>query len=138
MNAEPADSAVTAVPKATKRARKPAVRPSPAADTASAAATANEAVADTVLKLDADLGIDHTASLRAQLASRIDDAAPVIFDGSEVQRVHTATLQLFLMFCQSRYAAGRQTAWHNPSPSLQAAAKVLGLAPSLQLARDPS
>lgn len=132
MNAEPADSAVTAVPKAAKRARKAAARPRPATD------TAPEAVADTVLKLDADLGIDHTASLRAQLAARIDDAAPVIFDGSEVQRVHTATLQLFLMFCQSRYAAGRQTVWHNPSPSLQAAAKVLGLASTIQLARDPS
>lgn len=108
MNAAAADHAVTHRPKAARRSSKAAVQPA--------------------LKLDADLGIEQTASLREQLAGRIDAAAPVLIDASEVQRLHTASLQLLLMFCQSRYAAGRQTVWHHPSPSLQAAAKVLGLA----------
>jgi len=40
------------------------------------------------------------------------------------------------MFCRSRQAAGRVTVWRDPSTSLQAAAKVLGLASLLQV--DPS
>ena len=138
MNVEPADRAVTATPKPAKRARKAAGKPRPMVEAEPVPEAGPAAVADAVLKLDADLGIDHTANLRAQLASRFDDAGPVVFDGSDVQRVHTATLQLFLMFCRDRRAAGRSTVWRHPSSSLQAAAKVLGLVPSLELARDPS
>ncbi|WP_295680861.1 lipid asymmetry maintenance protein MlaB [uncultured Nevskia sp.] len=116
MNAAAAEHAVTHRPKAARRSPKAAVRQ--------------------VLKLDADLGIEQTAALREQLAACIDDVEPVVFAAGEVQRLHTASLQLLLMFCRSRQAAGHATVWRDPSTSLQAAAKVLGLASLLQV--DPS
>jgi anti-anti-sigma regulatory factor len=127
MHAEPADNAATPAAKAAKRSRKTAGKPAAAAVEAAAA-----------ISLDADLGIDHTAGLREQLARRLDDAEPVVFEAAAVQRIHTSTLQLFLMFCRDRRAAGRSTVWRNPSTSLQAAAQTVGLASQLELAGDPS
>lgn len=136
MNPAPADSAANSA-KAAKRSRK--VTGKPAADVAEAAGESSlPAATREAWKLDADLGIDHTASLREQLAGRIDDAEPVVFEAGDVQRIHTSTLQLLLMFCRDRRAAGRRTVWRNPSTSLQAAAKTVGLASSLELARDLS
>ena len=133
MHAEPADDAVipaaASAAKGAKRSRKAAAgKPAAVAEVAAAAA----------IQLDADLGIDTTSSLREQLAGRIDDAAPVVFDAAAVQRIHASTLQLFLMFCRDRRAAGLATVWRNPSSILQAAANTVGLASTLQLARDPS
>jgi len=130
--ADPADPAATRSPKAGKRSRK-------ASGTADAAAVLDApAPVQEAWTLDADLGIDHTASLREQLARRIEDAEPVVFEAGDVQRLHASTLQLLLMFCRDRHAAGRSTVWRNPSTSLQAAAKTVGLATHLQLARDLS
>lgn len=124
MNAVPAGQTEAHRPKAARPSRKPASRPAP------------RLAGPRALKLDADLGIEHAAALREQLAAHVDDAGPVVLEAGDVQRLHTASLQLFLMFCQSRRAAGRSTVWRNPSTSLQAAAKVLGLAALLQV--DPS
>ena len=128
MNPASADTASSSGAKAAKRSRKATGKP--AADV--------PVIASAAWTLDADLGIDHTASLREQLARRIEDAEPVVFEAGDVQRIHASTLQLFLMFCRDRRAAGRSTVWRNPSTSLQAAAKTVGLASTLELARDPS
>jgi len=87
--------------------------------------------------IPADNGMDETAALRALLAPHLE-AATVTLDGSQVQRVHTGAMQLFLMFCRERAAAGRETVWHDPSAPLHAAARVLGLTQALHLPRELS
>lgn len=89
------------------------------------------------LLLPADVGIEETGHLRTLLAARLDDA-DLTLDASQVQRVHTSALQLLLMFCRDRAAAGHRTGWHTPSATLHGAARLLGLVPSLELARELS
>ena len=124
MNEAHPDSAVAGVKPAKRARRKPA----------SALATAT---APSMLTIPADAGIDETVSLRELLAARLDDAS-VTLDGSQVQRIHTSAMQLFLMFCVDRRNAGLKTVWHEPSAPLHAAARVLGLNQSLELARELS
>lgn len=93
------------------------------------------AAAPLVLALPADAGIEETGALRSLLATGLD-APQVTLDGSQVQRLHTSAVQLLLMFCRDRRSAGRQTVWHQPSAALHAAARVLGLTRTLELARE--
>jgi len=93
--------------------------------------------APSVLSLPIDAGIEHTAAMRALLAPHLD-APTVTLDASQVQRVHTSTMQLLLMFCRDRTRAGRATVWHDPSATVQSAARLLGLVPTLELARELS
>ena len=104
-----------------------------------AAAAAEPVVAETspqAIVLDAELGIEQASSLRAQLAQRIDDARAVVFDAADVQRIHTAAMQLFCLFCGDRRNAGRDVSWHRPSPALRSAAALLGVTTLLQIARE--
>lgn len=116
----------------------------PATDSSPAPAAARparrsrrKAAAPAPLLLPADVGIEETGHLRALLAARLDDA-DLMLDGSQVQRVHTSALQLLLMFCRDRAAVGLRTGWHAPSATLLGAARLLGLVPSLELARELS
>lgn len=88
------------------------------------------------IALAAELGIEAAASLRADLAARIDDPRSVVLDGAEVQRIHTAAMQLFCLFCSDRRHAGHETVWHRPSPALRSAAALLGVTTILQIARE--
>jgi len=89
------------------------------------------------IAIPAENGMDETMALRALLAPHVDEAR-VTLDGSQVQRVHTGAMQLFLMFCRERAAAGRETVWHDPSAPLHAAARVLGITQALHLPRELS
>jgi ABC-type transporter Mla MlaB component len=95
------------------------------------------AEAPAMLIIPADAGIEETGALRELLAARVDDAT-VTLDGSQVQRIHTSAVQLLLLFCRDRAQAGLRTVWHEPSATLHGAARVLGLVPSLELARELS
>lgn len=86
------------------------------------------------LALPAVLGIEQAAALHAQLAPLLDHAGPVTLEGAEVERLHTATLQVLAAFVRTRHKAGRATAWQAPSLALRQAAARLGLEPLLGLA----
>jgi len=109
-----------------KRSRRKAATVDAAADTSRAP-----------IAIPAENGMDETMALRALLAPHVDEAS-VTLDGSQVQRVHTGAMQLFLMFCRERAAAGRETVWHDPSAPLHAAARVLGITQALHLPRELS
>ncbi len=109
--------------------------PKPAKRSRRKAAVATDVPA--MLAIPADAGIDETANLRTLLAARLDDAT-VTLDGSQIQRIHTSVMQLFLMFFRDRKTAGRETIWHEPSAPLHVAARVLGLNSTLELARELS
>ena len=89
----------------------------------------------TTLSLQADLGIEHVEELQAVLLSHLDDTEPLALAGDQVQRIHTAGLQLLHAFVRDRAARGCVTTITSPSSALAAAAQQLALAMSLGL--DP-
>lgn len=98
-------------------------------------ALSQTATANAVIKLDANLGIEQAAALHETLKQRVDDADLVQFDASELQRIHTAALQLFCLFCRDRRRAGHSVEFLRPSESLRNAAALLGATTLLQLAK---
>ncbi|TXG98044.1 MAG: STAS domain-containing protein [Nevskiaceae bacterium] len=78
------------------------------------------------VRLPAELGVDQADSLKEQLLKAVERDQAVTLDASDVQRIHTAALQLFCMFCRDRRAAGREVRWHKPSDALRSAAALLG------------
>lgn len=88
------------------------------------------------IKLPTELGVEQADSLRETLMKRLDDVKGVTLDASDIQRIHTAALQLFCMFCRDRRAAGHETTWHQPSPVLRSAAALLGATTLLSLGQD--
>ncbi|EIT68467.1 STAS domain-containing protein [Hydrocarboniphaga effusa] len=92
-------------------------------------------IGNAVIKLDANLGIEQAAALHETLRQRVDDAELVQFEASELQRIHTAALQLFCLFCRDRRRAGHSVEFLRPSESLRKAAALLGATTLLQLAK---
>lgn len=89
-----------------------------------------------LVKLPTELGVEQADSLRETLVKHMDDVKSVTLDAAEVQRIHTAALQLFCMFCKDRRAAGYETTWHQPSAALRSAAALLGATTLLRFGQD--
>lgn len=88
------------------------------------------------IRLPADLGIEHASALQETLLAQSGSAKPVTLDASDIQRIHTAALQLFCMFCSDRRRAGRETHWREPSAALRSAAALLGATTLLALGQE--
>ena len=99
------------------------------------AASAAAVTTLTPIRLGSDLGVENAQALHAQLSSHLDDKEPVVLDAAEIERVHTAALQLFCLFCRDRRAAGREVEFLRPSEALRNAAALLGATTLLNLAR---
>ncbi len=87
------------------------------------------------VNLGVDLGIEQARALHAQLLPYLDNGEKVVLDGSEVERIHAAALQLFCLFCRDRRAAGREVELLRPSETLRNAAALLGATTLLNIAR---
>jgi len=83
--------------------------------------------------LSADLGIETAVDLHRQLMPSLDRAQPVLLDASQVQRLHTASLQIVCALFMSRQRAGLETRWTAVSDILRDAVNQLGLAGALEL-----
>jgi ABC-type transporter Mla MlaB component len=104
----------------------------------SRSATASEAAAPAgaaPIRLPADLGIEQAQALHGQLSAHLQDADKIVFDAQDVERIHTAALQLFCLFCRDRRTAGREVEFLRPSESLRNAAALLGATTLLNIAR---
>jgi anti-anti-sigma regulatory factor len=88
------------------------------------------------IELGNDLGIERAGDLKEQLASQLDSGRSVVIDGSGVERVHGAGLQLLTAFIRDRQTAGRKTRIDSPSPALVDAARVLALTTALGLSES--
>jgi len=88
------------------------------------------------LKLPAELGIEQVSDLKQQLGERFASAKTVVIDAADVQRIHTAVVQLFCLFCRDRRNAGREVQWQQPSAAMRNAAAVLGVTTLLQIAQE--
>jgi len=93
---------------------------------------------DTV-HLGDDLGIEASTGLKERLAPFLGSAHAVVLDAADVQRVHTASLQVLYAFFASRAGIGHPTELRGCSEALHDAARLLGLRTALGLgAPDPS
>lgn len=85
------------------------------------------------LRLPSQLLIDSISDLKLQLEPLLDKPGKVVLDAAEVERTHTAALQLFCLFCRDRSASGREVEFARPSAALRSAAGLLGAASLLHL-----
>jgi anti-anti-sigma regulatory factor len=85
------------------------------------------------IELGSDLGIERAGDLKDQLLAQLESGRSVVLDGSQVERVHGAGLQLLAAFVREREEAGRKTRIDAPSPALVDAARVLALTTALGL-----
>jgi phospholipid transport system transporter-binding protein len=80
--------------------------------------------------------IRTVTSLQAELAVRLDESGAVQIDGSAVDRVDTAALQLLAVFVRDLRAEARAVEWVGCSAGLRKAANGLGLSSALGLDSD--
>jgi len=72
-------------------------------------------------------------SLQTELAERLDESGNVQIDGTAVDRIDTAGLQLLAAFVRELHAETRAVEWIGCSDALKKAAQVLGLGAALGL-----
>ncbi len=87
------------------------------------------------VELGNHLGIETAAELKTLLQAHLDHKDPVALDASQVQRVHTASIQLLCAFVRDRRKAGKATTIEPCADSLRDAASVLGVSTDLGLAQ---
>lgn len=125
----------TAKPAARRGRSKPEqeLRPAaaPAAHVESPAAPA--AAATPVLRLETSCTLREASDLHFSMLGIRQDAGPFRIDGSAVERVDTAGLQLLVCFARARAAAGGTIEWTAVSPELARCVSRLGLGDILGL-----
>jgi anti-anti-sigma regulatory factor len=72
-------------------------------------------------------------ALQTELAERLDESGPLRIDGTAVDRVDTAGLQLLAAFVRDLRAQARPVEWVGCSDALNKAAQALGLHAALCL-----
>jgi len=86
-----------------------------------------------VVVLPPDCRIATQAALKAELLGALEHDAIVALDGSQVERVDTAALQLLVLFRRELQARGGTLDWHGTSEAFNEAAGLLGLTRLLEL-----
>jgi phospholipid transport system transporter-binding protein len=85
------------------------------------------------LRLEASCLLRDSLDFQFHLLSADFGGGEVLVDGSAVERVDTAGLQLLVAFVQHQTAQGRKVSWTSASDALGRAANRLGLAACLHL-----
>ncbi|MGJ8670410.1 MAG: STAS domain-containing protein [Oceanococcus sp.] len=86
--------------------------------------------------LDASLDIAHAAKAKEQLEAALVNDGDITLDGSAVERVDAAGLQLLGSYFKHCQQQKRVCTWSASSDVLQHSAAGLGLAQALQLKSD--
>ncbi|EAT12550.1 STAS domain-containing protein [Bermanella marisrubri] len=74
--------------------------------------------------------------LHQTLETMVESGQPVQIDGSKLEQVDTAAMQLLFGFHQALATDGREPEWLNPSENLRNTAKILGLDSHLGLTKE--
>lgn len=127
--------------RARKPARKPARtaarnrKPAMSADcvAAPAAPAPVSAASPGGLKLEASCTLRDSIDMQFQLLAVDFGDAEVLVDGSAVERIDTAGLQLLLSFAEHHMARGKTLRWTGVSPELARGGELLGIAALLGL-----
>jgi phospholipid transport system transporter-binding protein len=97
-----------------------------------------EAKSEVRLGIPADFRIADVTDMHRQLSDALD-ATQIALDGSAVDRIDTAALQLLVVFQREVQKRGNQMNWAGVSAPLHDAASQLGLAQILALpAKQPA
>ena len=86
--------------------------------------------------LGGDLGIEAAADLKILMAPHLAEPRPLLLDAGQVQRVHTAGMQVLCTFVRERRSAGYETRFVGASEGFVDAARLLGLDAHLGLDLD--
>lgn len=89
-----------------------------------------------VVRLPADCRISAQNALKAELVAVLDAGAIAVLDGSRVERIDTAALQLLVIFQRELEARGGAVSWRGANGVINEAAGLLGLAQLLKLPAD--
>ena len=114
-----------------KRARQQGTG-EPGAEVSEASSADAAAVASASVLLPADCRMAAQMALKAELLGALK-ADAIVLDGTQVERVDTAALQLLVLFRRELDARGGTLHWHGASDALNEAAGLLGLAQLLNL-----
>jgi len=87
----------------------------------------------TCIVLDERLSIVRVAELHHSLCESLAAGVPLTVDGSGVQDIDTAVLQLLGSFWRSCSERGISCAWQGVSDALRRAARLIGLEAALHL-----
>lgn len=79
------------------------------------------------------MNISKAAEFGQELKSALGKGVGVVLDGSGIERIDAAALQLLTAFFRDAAARKVQAKWHAPSDSLIKAAGLLGLSRQLGL-----
>jgi anti-anti-sigma regulatory factor len=90
------------------------------------------------LQLDSRLTIAQAADLHRSLAGRLADGGPVVLDGSRVEEIDTAMLQLLASLWRTARERGIPCAWQTASDALRHAAALIGVAEALHFVDSDS
>jgi anti-anti-sigma regulatory factor len=90
------------------------------------------------LQLDSRLTIAQAADLHRSFAARLADGGPVVLDGSRVEEIDTAVLQLLASLWRTARERGIPCAWQAASDALRHAAALIGVAEVLHFAGSDS
>lgn len=94
-----------------------------------------EHTADTThVVLEAALGIRDARLLHEKLGAMLTATTAIVVDGSRVERLDAAAMQVLAGFTRAARERGLALTWQSPSPVLQQAARVLGLELILEMA----
>lgn len=86
-----------------------------------------------VIKLPAVISLSETDDLKNQLLESVDTSAGITIDGSNVQRIDTAGLQLLTAFAEYICSNKGVITWHEPTRAITEGAELLGLSAPLKL-----
>jgi len=123
-----APALIEAVPAAAPAALIAAI---PARSTATASAAQGQAPAG--LKLEASCTLRDSIDMQFQLLAVDFGESDVVIDGSGVERIDTAGLQMLLSFVKHQAGRGKRVQWTGASPDLVRGSQLLGIAGMLAL-----
>lgn len=85
------------------------------------------------IELEARTTIAQAAGLHRMLLARIAQGKGMVVDGTRVEEIDTAILQLLASLWRTCLERGIACTWHGTSDALRQAAALVGLADLLQL-----
>jgi anti-anti-sigma regulatory factor len=85
------------------------------------------------IELEARTTIAHAADLHRTLLARLERGEDMVVDGTRVEEIDTAVLQLLTSLWRTCLTRGIACTWHGASDALRQAAALIGLADLLQL-----
>jgi anti-anti-sigma regulatory factor len=85
------------------------------------------------IELGARLSIAEAVELHRRFTERVARAAPIIIDGSRVEEIDTAILQLLVSLWLTGEQRGVVCRWHAVSDALRRLANIVGVAGILKI-----